>query len=124
MKIVKPGRQRLFEQDRETAETVTAMLLALEREGMDAVRRYSRQFDEWDPPEFWLTADQIQEAIARLSDQAVGDTDYCQSNVRRFAQAQMTTMLPLEVETQPGVILGHRHIPVNSVGSYIPGGRY
>ena len=54
----------------------------------------------------------------------IEDTDYCQGNVRKFAQAQLATMLPLEVEIRPGVILGHRHIPVNSVGSYIPGGRY
>jgi sulfopropanediol 3-dehydrogenase len=124
VKIVKEGRQRLFEQDRETAAIVTEMLLDLERDGMDAVRRYSRKFDDWDPPEFRLTAEQIAEAIGRLPEQAIRDTDYCQGNVRSFAQAQMATMTPLEVETKPGVILGHRHIPVNSVGSYIPGGRY
>jgi len=124
MKIVKPGRQRLFEQDRETAAIVSGMLLDLERDGMDAVRRYSRKFDDWDPPEFRLTSAQIEDAIARLPEQAIRDTDYCQRNVRRFAEAQLATLLPLEVETQPGVILGHKHIPVNSVGSYIPGGRY
>lgn len=124
MKTIKPGRQRLFEQDRETAAIVSEMLLALEHEGMDAVRRYSRKFDDWDPASFRLTGAQIQEAIARLPEQAIRDTDYCQANVRRFAEAQLTTLLPLEVETQPGVILGHKHIPVNSVGSYIPGGRY
>jgi len=122
MKILKEGRQRLFEQDRETAALVSEMLLDLERNGMDAVRRYSRKFDDWDPPDFRLTAAQIAEAIAKLSEQAIRDTDYCQCNVRRFAEAQKATMLPLEVETQPGVILGHRHIPVNAVGSYIPGG--
>ena len=124
MKIYKPGRQRLFEQDRETAAIVSEMLLDLERNGMDAVRRYSRKFDEWDPPSFRLNAAQIEEAIASLPEQAVRDTEYCQSNVRRFAEAQLATMLPVEVETQPGVFLGHKHIPVNAVGSYIPGGRY
>jgi sulfopropanediol 3-dehydrogenase len=124
MKIYKPGRQRLFEHDRETAAVVSEMLLELEREGMDAVRRYSRKFDDWDPPSFRLTAAQIDEAIGRLPEQAIQDTDYCQSNVRRFAEAQLATLLPLEVEMQPGVVLGHRHIPVNAVGSYIPGGRY
>ena len=124
MKTLKQGVQRLFESDTETASVVSRMLLELERDGMDAVRRYSRQFDEWDPSSFRLTKQQIDEAIGQLSDQARRDTDYCQSNVRRFAEAQMRTMLPLEVETQPGVILGHRHIPVRSVGSYIPGGRY
>ena len=124
MKIIKPGRQRLFEQDRETAAMVAEMLIALERDGMDAVRRYSLQFDDWSPASFLLTAAQIEEAISRLPEQAIRDTDYCQANVRRFAEAQLATMRPLEVETQPGVILGHRHIPVQTVGSYIPGGRY
>ncbi|HYP04677.1 MAG TPA: histidinol dehydrogenase, partial [Bryobacteraceae bacterium] len=124
MKIIKDAEHRLFDTDPETAATVTRMLLDLERNGMDAVRKYSRQFDEWEPQDFLLTRAQIDEAIAKLSQQAIDDTDYCQSNVRRFAEAQLETMLPLEVELQPGVILGHKHIPVNSVGSYIPGGRY
>jgi sulfopropanediol 3-dehydrogenase len=124
VKIIKSGGHRLFERDPETAETVSRMLLDLEKNGMDAVRKYSRQFDEWDPPSFQLTFEQIQTAIARLNAQAIRDTDYCQRNVRAFAQAQLQTLLPLEVEIQPGVILGHRHIPVNAVGSYIPGGRY
>lgn len=124
MKLHKSGQQRLFEQDRETAATVSEMLLDLERKGMDAVRRYSRKFDDWDPPSFRLAPAQIEEAVATLPEQAVRDTAYCQANVRRFAEAQLATMLPVEVETQPGVILGHKHIPVNAVGSYIPGGRY
>src|ERR1039458_7811305 len=124
MKIVKEGHQRLFEHDAETATTVSRMLADLEKNGMDAVRRYSRQFDEWDPPSFRLERRQIDEAIAGVSEQTIRDTDYCQDNVRRFAQAQLRTMLPLEVELHPGAVLGHRHIPVNSVGSYIPGGRY
>jgi len=124
VKIIKPGGHRLFERDPETAETVSRMLLDLEKNGMDAVRKYSRQFDEWDPPSFQLTSEQIQTAIAGLNAQAIRDTDYCQRNVRAFAQAQLQTLLPLEVEIRPGVMLGHRHIPVNAVGSYIPGGRY
>jgi sulfopropanediol 3-dehydrogenase len=122
--ILKDATQRLFESDHETASTVSRMLLELEREGMDAVRRYSRQFDDWDPADFSLTREQIDVAIAELPAQAINDTDYCQGNVRRFAEAQLRTMLPLELELRPGVILGHRHIPVNSAGSYIPGGRY
>ena len=124
MTIIKAGRQRLFEQDSETAAAVSRMLLDLEKNGMDAVRRYSRQFDDWDPPSFRLTPQQIASAIAQLPEQALADTDYCQGNVRRFAEAQLRTLAPLEVEVRPGVILGHRHIPVNAVGSYIPGGRY
>jgi sulfopropanediol 3-dehydrogenase len=100
------------------------MLMDLEKNGMDAVRQYSRRFDEWDPPSFCLSPRQIEESIGELDEQAIRDTDFCQANVRSFAEAQLRTMLPLEVETRPGVTLGHRHIPVHSVGSYIPGGRY
>jgi len=124
MKVMKQGQQRLFETDAETAAVVTRMLVDLEKNGMDAVRQYSRKFDDWDPPSFLLTEAQIKEAIAKVPEQGIRDTDYCQSNVRKFAQEQFKTMLPLEVEIRPGVILGHKHIPVNSVGSYIPGGRY
>jgi sulfopropanediol 3-dehydrogenase len=124
MKVIKQGQQRLFEQDSETAAVVTRMLVDLEKNGMDAVRQYSRRFDEWDPPSFCLSPRQIEEAIGELDEQAIRDTDFCQANVRSFAEAQLATMLPLEVETRPGVMLGHRHIPVHSVGSYIPGGRY
>src|SRR3954447_25515682 len=124
MNILKQGQQRLFESDAETAAVVSRMLSELERDGMDAVRRYSRQFDEWDPPSFRLTKQQIEAAIAEVPQQAIEDTDFCQANVRAFAEAQLRTLLPLEVETRPGVILGHRHIPVRNVGSYIPGGRY
>ena len=124
MQILKHGTHRLFEQDAETAAVVNRMLIDLEKNGMDAVRRYSRQFDDWAPADFELSPAQIAAAIASLPEQAIRDTDYCQSNVRRFAEAQLRTMLPLEVETRPGVFLGHRHIPVNAVGSYIPGGRY
>ena len=88
MKVIKEGQQRLFETDQETVATVSRMLLDLERNGMDAVRKYSRQFDEWDPPDFQLTRQQIDDAVASLPEQALRDTDYCQSNVRRFAQAQ------------------------------------
>jgi len=100
------------------------MLSDIEKHGLDAVRKYSRTFDDWSPESFELSESQIQAAIASLDPQIIEDTDFCQGNVRTFAQAQLRTLLPLEVETLPGVILGHRHIPVNSVGSYIPGGRY
>jgi sulfopropanediol 3-dehydrogenase len=90
------------------------MLIELEKDGMDAVRKYSRQFDDWDPPSFRMSPAQIAEATARVPEQAIKDTDFCQQNVRAFAEAQLQTLLPLEVETRPGVILGHRHIPVQS----------
>ncbi len=124
MKIFKEGGHRLFENDPETAKIVSEMLMDLEKNGMDAVRRYSRKFDDWSPANFELNDKQIKAAIARLDKQVIKDTDFCQDNVRSFAKAQLKTMLPLEVETRKGVILGHKHIPVNVVGSYIPGGRY
>lgn len=124
MKAFKEGGHRLFEKDQETAQIVSEMLLNLEKNGMDAVRKYSQQFDDWSPDKFELSTPEIEQAIAKLDAQVIADTDFCQNNVRKFAEAQLATMLPLETETRPGVILGHKHIPVNVVGSYIPGGSY
>jgi len=124
MKVIKEGGHRLFEEDEETSRYVSDMLRVLRQQGMDAVRRYSREFDQWAPPDFELSAAQIDEAIARCPDQVIQDTDFCQGNVHAFARAQLATLLPLEVEIRPGVILGHKHIPVRCVGSYVPGGRY
>ncbi len=100
------------------------MLADLEKNGMDAVRKYSIMFDDCNPDDFELSEEQINDAISKLDEQIIRDTDFCQENVRKFAQAQLKRLLPLEIETQEGVILGHKHIPVKSVGSYIPGGRY
>ena len=124
MKAIKEGGHRLLANDAETTAVVSGMLLDLEQNGLDAVRRYSEKFDHWKPPEFELSAAEIREATRKLDPQVVADTRFCQDNVRRFAEAQLATMHPLEVEIRPGVTLGHRHIPVNAVGSYIPGGRY
>ncbi|MBD3307247.1 histidinol dehydrogenase [candidate division KSB3 bacterium] len=124
MKQIKEGGHRLFEADPETASYVAAMLQDLETHGMDAVRKYSKQFDDWGPESFELSQAQIDDAIAACDAQLIQDTEFCQSNVRKFAEAQLATMHPLEVEIRPGVILGHKHIPVSCVGSYIPGGRY
>ncbi len=124
MRVIKEGGHRLFEEDMETSQYVSEMLRDLQKNGMDAVRKYSHEFDDWNPPSFELSEQQIDEAIAKCEDQLVQDTDFCQANVRAFAEAQFATMKPLDIEIRPGVILGHKHIPVNSVGSYVPGGRY
>lgn len=124
MKIVKQGGHRLFEKDLETSKIVSEMLVDLEKNGMDAVRAYSRKFDDWDPPDFELSAKAIGDAVGSLPRQVIEDTEFCQDNVRKFAAAQLATMKNLEIELRPGVFLGHRHIPVNAVGSYVPGGRY
>ncbi len=124
MKTLKSGGHTLLQQDSETTRIVAEMLRDIEQGGMDAVRRYSKRFDDWNPPSFELGRLEIEQAVAKLSEEAIRDTAYCQENVRRFAEAQFATLLPLEVEVRPGVILGHRHIAVNSVGCYVPGGRY
>ena len=124
MRMLKKGGHRLFQNDPETAKIVSEMLIDLEKNGLDAARKYSKQFDDWAPPDFELSEAQIGETIAKLDAQLIEDTDFCQANVRRFAEAQLRTLLPLEVETYPGVVLGHKLIPVKSVGSYVPGGRY
>ena len=124
MKIIKEGDHHLFEGDDETAGTVSALLRDLHVRGMDAVREYSRKFDEWDPPDFELRPADIDQAVERCGAQVVSDTAFCQGNVRAFAEAQLATLLPLETEIRPGVVLGHKHIPVRCVGSYVPGGRY
>ncbi|MFP4379319.1 MAG: histidinol dehydrogenase [Candidatus Sumerlaeia bacterium] len=124
MKIIKDGGHRLFEQDHETAKYVSELLMDLEKNGMDAVRKYSERFDDWSPENFELSEKEIEEAISKCDDLLIADTDFCQKNVREFAEAQFKTMHPLEVEIRPGVVLGHKHIPVNCVGSYVPGGRY
>jgi sulfopropanediol 3-dehydrogenase len=124
MKVIKEGGHRLFETDPETARYVADMLADLRRRGMDAVRDLSRKFDDWAPARFELSPKQIENAISQCPEQLLQDTEFCQGNVRRFAEAQMRTLQPLELESRPGVWLGHRHIPVRSVGSYVPGGRY
>lgn len=124
MKVIKEGGHRLFETDPQTVSYVADMLAQLRKRGMDAVREFSTKFDEWSPASFELTPKQIDEAVSQCSDQLRRDTEFCQGNVRRFAEAQLTTLRPLEVESRPGVWLGHKHIPVRCVGSYVPGGRY
>ena len=124
MNVFKQGDRRLLESDSETAKVVSEMLSDLERNGFETVRKYSRKFDSWDPEDFELSEEEVEDAIQKLDPQIVEDTDFCQNNVRQFAQAQLRTLQPLEVELLPGVFLGHKHIPVRSVGCYIPGGRY
>ena len=124
MKIFKEGGHRLFESDSQTAAAVGEMLLDLEKNGMDAVRKYSERFDGWNPKSFELSEAEIAEAAAKVPEQIRRDTEYSQANVRKFAQAQMEMFRDIEIEVRPGAVLGHKNIPVRSVCSYIPGGRY
>jgi sulfopropanediol 3-dehydrogenase len=103
---------------------VAEILRAIERGGLDAVRRYSREFDGWEPDDFLVSDADFNRAAAELDDELKGHIAFAQSQVRGFAEAQLGTMSPLEVEMGHGVVLGHRHIPVSAVGAYVPGGRY
>ena len=105
-------------------ETVERMLCDIEAEGLEAVRRYSRDLDRWDREDFRLSEDEIRAAYAALSERTVDDIRFAQAQVRNFAQIQKDALRDVEVETLPGVILGHRNIPVNAVGAYVPGGKY
>lgn len=103
---------------------VEAIIADIEARGDAAVREYSEKFDKFTPESFLLTKVQIEACIASLSKQALEDIKFAQAQIRRFAQIQKMSLRDVEVETLPGVVLGHRNIPVNSVGCYIPGGKY
>ncbi len=110
--------------DAKVRETVEQILAQIEERGDDAVRDLSQQFDKWSPASFRLSPKEIEKAIGQVAKRDLEDIKFAQAQVRGFAQKQRETMKDLEVETLPGVILGHRHIPVNSIGCYVPGGRY
>src|ERR1700704_6341003 len=110
--------------DAKVRETVEQILADVEARRDAAVRDLSRKYDNWEPQSFRLTDQEIDRAIAQVAKRDLEDIKFAQSQVRYFAQKQKETMRDLEVETLPGVILGHRHIPVASVGAYVPGGRY
>jgi len=112
------------EDDARVRDTVASIIQDIEQRGDAAVRDYSIRFDQWDPADFRLSQTQIEAARKRLSAREIADIAFAQEQIRRFAQIQMDSMKPVEVETVPGVVLGHRHIPVNAVGCYIPGGKY
>jgi len=110
--------------DAKTRDVVEATLKDIETRGDAAVRTLSEKFDNYSPASFKLSQDEIDALIARVSPQEMKDLKFAQENVRRFAQAQRDSMLDIEVEMQPGVILGHKNIPVQSVGCYVPGGKF
>ena len=110
--------------DNELAERVRGILADIETRGEAAVRELSAQFDSWEPESFRLSAEQIEETIAGVDPQTIGDIEFAQTQIRNFAQAQLDTLGDVEVETHPGVVLGHKNLPVQNVGAYVPGGRY
>src|SRR5271165_2938988 len=110
--------------DAKVRATVEGILAEIEAGGDAAVRALSQRFDSWAPASFKLSAPEIERAIAKLRKRDLDDIKFAQAQVRNFAQKQKETLRELEVETLPGVVLGHRHIPVSSIGCYVPGGRY
>lgn len=110
--------------DAEVRQTVETMIQTIESGGDTAVREYSRKLDQWQPESFRLTQVEIEKAIAQLSPREVEDIQFAQRQIRFFAERQKASLVEVEVEPLPGIRLGHKHIPVNAVGCYIPGGKY
>jgi sulfopropanediol 3-dehydrogenase len=104
--------------------TVEGILADIEKRGDEAVREYSRKLDKWDPPELRLSDAEIQACVKAMSAREIDDIRFAQTQIRNFAQIQKAALRDVEVETLPGVVLGHKNIPVNSVGCYVPGGKY
>lgn len=112
------------EDDAKVCATVEAVLKDIETRGDAAVRDLSERFDGYAPESFRLSQDEIDALIAQLPSRAIDDIRFAQDQVRAFAEAQRASMTDIEVETRPGVVLGHRNIPVQSVGCYVPGGKF
>lgn len=110
--------------DRSLNETVSAIVERVRRQGDEALRDYSQRFDKVVPAQFEVMEQEIAAALEGLEAQTRQDSEFAIAQVRRFAEAQLATMKPLDIETLPGVHLGHRIIPVETVGCYVPGGRY
>jgi sulfopropanediol 3-dehydrogenase len=113
-----------LDNDRKVRDTVEAILADIEARGDAAVRDLSIKFDGWDRESYQLTKAEIQQCIDQLSGQDLKDIEFAQTQVRNFAQIQRDSMKDVEVETLPGVVLGHTHVPVNAAGCYVPGGKY
>jgi len=123
LKSGKPDAERA-EDDAKTRIIVEETLKNIEINGDAAVRELSIKFDNYAPKNFKLSEKEISDLIASLSDRELSDIKFAQEQVRNFAQAQRDSMLDIEIETIPGVILGHKNIPVQSVGCYVPGGKF
>ena len=110
--------------DAKVRATVEGILAEIAAEGDAAIRRYSEKFDRWSPESFRLTRAEIDACYAELSAQTIEDIRFAQEQIRNFAQHQKAALRDVEVETLPGIVLGHKNLPMNSVGCYVPGGKY
>ena len=118
------GAEETRASEDQVRRTVEEILADIEARGDEAVRAYSEKFDGWSPASFRLSAAEIEALVAQVSDETIADIEFAQAQIRNFAQVQRAALKDVEVETIPGVTLGHRNIPVGSVGCYVPGGRY
>jgi len=123
LKRGKPEGERA-EDDAKIRASVESILADIETRGDSAVRALSEKFDDYSPATFKLSLEQIEALMAQVSPRDMEDLKFAQKQVRDFAQAQRDSMLDIEIETMPGVILGHKNIPVQSVGCYVPGGKF
>ena len=126
IRYLKRGKdaQGRADDDAQVRATVEGILKDIGQRGDAAVRDYSRKFDGWDPASFALSQADIEAAVGRLSAREIEDIRFAQTQIRNFAQIQRDSLRDVEVQTLPGVVLGHRHIPVNAAGCYVPGGKY
>ena len=126
IKYLKQGKQKSEKEvdNQKVKEIVEGIISDIEKRGDAAVSEYSAQFDKWTPKSFRLSREEIDACYEQLSEQEISDIKWAQEQVKNFAQIQRESMKDVEVETLPGVILGHKNIPVDSVGCYVPGGKY
>lgn len=126
VRLLKAGvsQEKAAADDAKVRQTVETVLAEISQRGDTAVREYSTRFDNWSPASFRMSEVEIQACLAALSPEVIDDIKFAQSQIRNFAQIQRDSMREVEVETLPGIFLGHKHIPVNSVGCYVPGGKY
>ena len=125
-KWIKEGKSEneIIEADAKVRSTVENILSDVSERGDEAVRELSKKFDNYEPENFILTDNEIETAISKVSKRDIEDIKFAQAQVRNFATKQLECIKDLEVETLPGVILGHKNIPMNAVGCYVPGGKY
>lgn len=122
-------KEGLSQEAKETADakvrkTVETILEDIKARGDDALSEYSAKFDQWSPEKFQLTRDEIDACYKQVTEQNIEDIKFAQAQIRKFAEIQKSALKDVEEETFPGVTLGHKNIPVNSVGCYVPGGKY
>lgn len=123
LKKSKPEIEKI-EDDKKVRSSVEEILSNIKKNGDKAIRSYSEKFDDYSPKAFRLSDNEIKECISQVSPKDLDDIKFAQEQIRNFAEIQKETMKDVEVETLPGVILGHRNIPVESVGCYVPGGKF